>query len=193
MDCRDARDMADAFLAAELLGNASDQILRHLETCRFCRDDLGARRALRDGMRRACHRARELAPARLPRLCGPRSRTPARRRSPQPALSGCGCWPQRCSWRSLLPDVSRRDDGLRGCAAAVGDHRNCALERRLKEASIPLEKRARYGGDVSNPVPPDEVTTMAGTARIIRRHVRLRGPAIRACRAQYRGTLVSLF
>ena len=62
MECRDVRDMADAFLAEELLGNTSHQILRHLETCRGCRDDLDARRALRDRVRSAFYHARELAP-----------------------------------------------------------------------------------------------------------------------------------
>jgi len=106
MECRDVRDMADAFLAEELVGDSSDRMLRHLETCRFCRDDLGARRALRDGMRRAFHHARELAPtpAFLTRV-GPRSAThPARR----PLAAACafpagGCWPRRCCWRSLPP------------------------------------------------------------------------------------------
>jgi anti-sigma factor RsiW len=52
--------MADSFLAEELLTETNHEILRHLETCPACRADLAARRALREGLRRAFHHSSDL-------------------------------------------------------------------------------------------------------------------------------------
>ena len=60
MECRDVRELADSFLGEELLTETNHEILRHLETCPVCRADLDARRALRDGVRRAFHDAADL-------------------------------------------------------------------------------------------------------------------------------------
>lgn len=202
MDCRDVRDMADAFLAEELLGNASDQILRHLETCRFCRDDLGARRALRDGMRRAFHRARELAPTPefLVLVRATLGNAPARPRAPR-GVRFPGWWMLAAATflLALASGITYRGVTMAGALAraAVGDHRNCALERRLRETAIPLEEAARrYGGAtyrILEKLPPDDVTTTAGTARIVRRHACVyEGRRFAHVVLEYRGTLVSL-
>jgi len=63
MECRDIREIADSFLAEELLTETNHEILRHLETCRACRADLAARRALREGIRRAFKNASDLNPS----------------------------------------------------------------------------------------------------------------------------------
>ena len=63
MECRDVRELADSFLGEELLTETNHEILRHLETCPVCSADLDARRALRDGVRRAFHRAADLEPS----------------------------------------------------------------------------------------------------------------------------------
>ncbi|PYR53365.1 MAG: hypothetical protein DMF95_04410 [Acidobacteria bacterium] len=60
MECRDVREMADSFLGEELLTETNHEILRHLDTCPVCRADLAGRRALREGVQRAFHRAPEL-------------------------------------------------------------------------------------------------------------------------------------
>jgi anti-sigma factor RsiW len=60
MECRDVREMADSFLAEELLTETNHEILRHLETCPVCREDIAARRALRAAVKRAFHNARDL-------------------------------------------------------------------------------------------------------------------------------------
>src|SRR5258705_9269925 len=62
MGCRDVREMADSYLAEELLTETNHEILRHLETCRACRADLAVRRSLREGVRRAFQRSPELEP-----------------------------------------------------------------------------------------------------------------------------------
>ena len=201
MECRDVRDMADAFLAEELVGDSSDRMLRHLETCRFCRDDLGARRALRDGMRRAFHHARELAPTpafltRVRATLGDAPRqAPARR-----GLRFPGWWMLAATvLLALASALAYRGVTMAGALAraAVGDHRNCALERRLRETSIPLEEAAqRYGGAtyrILEKLPPDDVATTAGTARIVRRHACIyEGRRFAHVVLEYRGTLVSL-
>src|SRR5204862_6237408 len=53
MDCRDVRDLADSFLADELLTETNHEMLRHLAGCQSCRSELAERRSLRDGVRRA--------------------------------------------------------------------------------------------------------------------------------------------
>src|SRR5260370_15691771 len=63
MECRDVRQLADSFLAEELLTETNHEILRHLETCPVCREELAARRALREGVRRAFQHASDLDPS----------------------------------------------------------------------------------------------------------------------------------
>src|SRR6476469_1093636 len=63
MECRDVPEMADSFLGEELLTETNHEILRHLDTCPVCRTDLAGRRALREGVRRAFHRAPDLGPS----------------------------------------------------------------------------------------------------------------------------------
>ena len=201
MECCDVRDMADAFLAEELVGDSSDRMLRHLETCRFCQDDLGARRALRDGMRRAFHRAPELAPT--PEFLTHVRATLADTLRQAPAARGLrfpGWWMLAATvFLALASALTYRGVTMAGALAraAVGDHRNCALERRLRETAIPLEEAARrYGGAtyrILEKLPPDDVSTTAGTARIVRRHACVyEGRRFAHVVLEYRGTLVSL-
>jgi len=42
MDCRDVRDLADSFLAEELLMETNLEMLQHLERCPSCRGELMA-------------------------------------------------------------------------------------------------------------------------------------------------------
>src|SRR6185437_7169429 len=63
MECRDVRELADSFLAEELLTETSHELLRHLDTCPVCRADLDARRTVREGVQRAFQRAPGLAPS----------------------------------------------------------------------------------------------------------------------------------
>lgn len=201
MQCRDVRDMADAFLAEELLGNTSHQILRHLETCRDCRDDLDTRRTLREGVRRAFHRARELAPTPeyLARVRATLVDTPRPTRLSRD-LRFPGWWMLAATvLLALASALAYRGVTMAGslARAAVGDHRNCALERRLRETSIPLDEATRrYGGAtyrILETLPPDDVTTAAGPARIIRRHACIyEGRRFAHVVFEYRGALVSL-
>ncbi|MDQ3491495.1 MAG: zf-HC2 domain-containing protein [Acidobacteriota bacterium] len=47
MNCKDFKDIADSYLSNELLVETNHDVLRHLESCPECRDDLAALRELR--------------------------------------------------------------------------------------------------------------------------------------------------
>lgn len=53
MQCRDFREISEAYLSDELLVETNLQVFRHMENCRNCRSDYAARRALRKKIRSA--------------------------------------------------------------------------------------------------------------------------------------------
>lgn len=57
MNCRDFREIADSYLSNELLVETNHEVLRHLENCTDCRQELSARRNLREKLREAVKRA----------------------------------------------------------------------------------------------------------------------------------------
>jgi len=70
---------------------------------------------------------------------------------------------------------SRNQVGAAGAVAraAVGDHRNCALQFRLTDKPISLDEAARRYGSiyrVLESMPPDDVITAAGPAHVLERH-----------------------
>jgi HAMP domain-containing protein len=201
MECRDVRDMADSFLSGELVAEASREILRHLSTCPMCRVNLDARQSLRDGVRRAFHGARDLQPA--PEFVS-RLRATLSQVDRQPRAHRGLRLPE--SWMlaaaallAVASALAYRGVVNSGAVArlAVGDHRNCALERRLAEKSIPLEEAALRYGDATyrifEKLPSDEIGTPAGSARIVRRHACVyEGRRFAHVILEYRGALVSL-
>src|SRR5580704_19067366 len=180
MECRDVGELADSFVAEELLTETNHEILRHLETCPGCREDLAARRALRAAVQRAFRSARDLGPsddftARLRTTLHDASRTvPASRRIKFQAwwtvaatvllVVALGLAYRGRDWIATTGALAR---------AAVGDHVNCALQFRLAEKPITLEDAAqRYDVvyRVLENLPPDNVTTVTGTAHVLERH-----------------------
>jgi anti-sigma factor RsiW len=203
MECRDVREMADSFLAEELLTETNHEILRHLETCPVCRADLTARRALREGLRRAFQHTSDLAPRPefLTRLRASlhhaAHQVPARR-----VIRFHGWWALAAT---LLLAVAlglayRGRDWITATAtlarAAVGDHRNCALQFSLAEQPISLEEAAqRYGAPyrVLEKLPPGDVMTAVGPAHVLERHACVYGGRRFAHIVfEYRGERVSL-
>lgn len=202
MDCRDVRELADSFLGEELLTETNHEILRHLERCPACRADLAARRAVRDGMRRAFAQAAQLEPSPeflaslRDRLRSAAIDPPARRRA------GMRAW-----WGLAAALVLAVTAGLayrgRGGAewaalsrAAAGDHRNCALQFRLAEKPITLDEAARRYGVVYRVVetlPPDDISTTAGPAHVLERHACIyMGRRFAHIVLEFRGARVSL-
>jgi hypothetical protein len=53
MNCRDFRDIADTYLSDELLVETNHDVLRHLENCGNCREELNLRRLTRTQLRSA--------------------------------------------------------------------------------------------------------------------------------------------
>jgi hypothetical protein len=47
MQCRDARELLDSFLAQELLVETNHELLRHVSGCPDCKSDLDTRARLR--------------------------------------------------------------------------------------------------------------------------------------------------
>jgi len=203
MECRDVRELADSFLGEELLTETNHEILRHLETCPACRADLASRRELRDRTRRAFQSARNLDPS-------PEFVTQLRTRLQDTAHQGPARRGFRIQgWWALAATVLlavtlglayRGRDWIAATSAlaraAVGDHRNCALQFRLAEKPISLDEAAqRYGAAyrVLESLPPDDVVTAVGPAHVLERHACVYGGRRFAHIVfDYRGARVSL-
>jgi len=203
MDCRDVRELADSFLAEELLTETNHEILRHLETCPGCGTDLAARRALREGVRRAFQHASDLdsRPEFLTQLRASLQNAahhvPARRgirfqgwwalAATVLLAAGLGLAYRGRDWMMATGALAR---------AAVGDHRNCALQFRLAEKPISLEDAAqRYGAAyrVLETLPPNDVMTAVGPAHVLERHACVYGGRrFGHIVFEYRGERVSL-
>jgi anti-sigma factor RsiW len=203
MECRDVREMADSFLAEELLTETNHEMLRHLETCPVCRADLAARRALREGVRRAFQRASDLEPR--PEFLTQLRASLQHAAHQVPARRGIrfrGWWALAATvlLAVALGLAYRGRDWITATGAltraAVGDHRNCALQFRLAEQPIPLEEAAhRYGPAyrVLEKLPPNDVMTAVGLAHVLERHACVYGGRRFAHIVfEYRGERVSL-
>ena len=203
MECRDVRERADSSLAEERLTEMDHELLQHLEGCPSCRDELAARRAMRDSLRRAFATAPNLAPrpefvaSLRTSLRHAAQDLPARRRF------GPGPW-WALAAALLLVAIALgvayrgRDWSAAGAMvhAAVGDHRDCALQFRLNEKPIPLADAARRYGvvyRVLETVPPDDIVTAAGPAHVVERHACVyRGRRFAHIVLAFRGAKVSM-
>ena len=151
MQCRELRDVADSYLAEELLVETNHEVLRHLDGCPACREEVSARRQLRATLKQAFVTAESLQPDAewVGRLsAGLRTRAlsrPARRFRPAQwwllaaglalaAVVGRAAWHRQGDDRRVA-DAFAHD--------AAGDHRDCALHFRLAQAPIPLEEAAQ--------------------------------------------------
>jgi hypothetical protein len=204
MQCRDVREMADSFLSEELLIETDHEMLRHLDLCPACSADVATRRALRASLRRAFLDVRDLDPspefvAQLrTRLRASALRNPARR------------VPMFLGWWALAATVfmvvslgvvfrghfsSVTTTGVLA-QEAVGDHRNCALRFQLTEKPISLEEAGQRFDTVYlalRDLPPSELLTAAGPARVLDRHSCVyAGRRFAHIVLQYRGAAVSL-
>jgi anti-sigma factor RsiW len=203
MECRDVREVADSFVAGELLPGTAREILHHLGTCRTCSDDLRTRQALRESIRQAFLGSRDLEaqPAFIARL---RTRLEAadRKSSPRRAIKFRGWWAMAAAALLIVASglAYRGRDWLTATSAlaraAVRDHRDCALERRLAGTSISLEQATARDGDATYGILaklPSDVETTLGVAHVLRRHVCIdAGRRFAHIIFEYRGQIVSL-
>ena len=202
MDCRDVRDLADSFLAEELMTETNHEMLRHLAGCQSCRSELAERRSIRDGLRRAfadaafLDRRPEFSATLHATLRQAALEVPARRRFRPRA------WWALAAALLLAATVGLVQRGRDWIAmgalarAAVGDHRDCALQFRLTEKPIPLEEAAtRYGlvYRVLEQLPPDHIRTPSGSAHVLERHACIyRGQRFAHIVFDFRGARVSM-
>jgi hypothetical protein len=178
MECREIRQLAEAFVSEQLLVETTQAVVAHLERCPSCRAEVDGLRRLRGTTRSAFERAADLAasPTFATALTARLRQEAARKHSPRSPrrmwltmaasvllLVGAGFGWSEWSTASLSALLH----------AAVGDHRFCALTFKLSEAPIPLEEAARrYGGMYAelDTVEPATATLSGGPLRILERH-----------------------
>jgi hypothetical protein len=174
MDCRDARELLDSFLAQELLVETNHELLRHLSGCVECKADLDARARLRTRLKEAFTRAADLQ---LRPEFVENATASLRAHALAPASSRR--WP--AMWAAaaavLLVAIGAmyalRSRPADLATLAAGDHQNCAVKFALAEKPISLQEAAeRYDSAYSTlrTSPPDVVQTAAGTLRVADRH-----------------------
>ena len=178
MECRDVRNLAEAFVADQVMVETAGAVVGHLERCPSCRAEIEGLRRLRTSVRAAFNAAPGLAPrpefvadisSRLRAEAGnsERSRVPSR------------------TWLALAASLvvvatglELRSLGISGFAsvvqAAVHDHRFCFLTYAQSDPPIPLEEAARRYDDPSDrllaDVEPSPTALSGGPVRILKRH-----------------------
>ena len=205
IQCRDARQRADSFVAGELSVEASHAVMRHLESCPACRADVDARRALREQLRGAFLADPTLAPrAEWAAELAARLQSSSVPRRPAAVV---GWWSGGLALAAtLLLGASVAiyfGAGWRGATAlaelarmAAGDHRNCAIKFALAERPIPLaDAAARYDAAYRafGSTPPDSFTARGGTVEVVDRHSCVyNGRRFAHVVMRYQGQVVSL-
>jgi anti-sigma factor RsiW len=174
MQCRDARELLDSFLAEELLVETNHELLRHLSGCPDCKADLESRSGLRSRLKQAFERRADfqVRPEFVDEVAS-RLRTAAL----MPARPWQVGWLTAAA-ASILLTGAVSAYFLRGrvpeiAAEAAGDHQNCAVKFALAERPISLEEAAsRYDPAYARlrNTPPDDVSTAAGTLHVADRH-----------------------
>jgi len=199
MDCRDVRELADSFLAGELLTETNHEILRHLDSCPPCRAGVAARRGWATAVRTAFDRSPDLQPR---REFAAELRSILHRAADRTGGGAkVGRWWALAATVLLAAAVAllyrvQATSALAVARAAVGDHRNCALQFRLAEKPIALDEAARRYGrpyDILQRLPPVDIVTAAGVAHVIERHACVyQGRRFAHVVLEYRGERVSL-
>jgi len=176
MECREVRQLAEAFVSDQLPVETTRAVVAHLDRCPACRAEIEGLRRLRAATRSAFVNAAGLAPRpAFATELGERLQSPGNSAAAPTArprwlaiaasiliLAGLG-W----GWREWTTHRSRL------LADAVGDHRFCALTFKLAEQPIPLEEAARrYGGIYARleQLQPSTSTLSGGPLQIVNRH-----------------------
>ena len=149
MQCRDVRELLDAYLGDQLLVETTNDVVRHLEMCPACRGELDGRRGLRVRLQSAFASAVDLAPT--PAFL---KGTDARLRAEAASLMTRRSWLR--SWGAAAAAIvtaisgglfarsaARRSRLSQLARNAAGDHQNCAIKFNLSERPISLEEAAR--------------------------------------------------
>ncbi|MEP7115990.1 MAG: hypothetical protein ABI880_00295 [Acidobacteriota bacterium] len=178
-ECREVRELADAYLSEQLLVETMHDIVRHLEGCLACRAEFDGRRRLRTGMKAAFERVPELQPraefqARL------RARLEAEAAATAVQVPPWRHWGALAASLLLVAGLGigtltwLSGSSLAALARlAVGDHENCALTFRLAQKPISLEQAAEvYDAAFRSLQTVEPVTTAlpGGPLEVVDRH-----------------------
>jgi hypothetical protein len=198
MECRDVRELADAFLTAQLLVETNHDVVRHLEICPACRAEIDGRRDLRDRLRAAIDRAADLRPrpefaAELVATLRPRGHLVSRRRLLQ-SWGALAAGVVLAAGGGVLVRESRARSRLTVLAqAAAGDHQHCAVRFSLAERPITLEDAARRYGAPYAALASLELDAIDPGLETVERHSCVYdGRRFGHVVLRYRGALVSL-
>ena len=199
MDCREVRQLAEAFVSEQLLVETTHAMVAHLDSCAPCRAEIAGLRRLRA----AAGSAFTTAPSLSPRpefldALNTRIRTEASR----PSSSRRRGWLVAAASVLIVAGlgVGWRGWSLANMSAvlhqAVGDHRYCALDFKLAERPITLQEAARRFGDVNRrlqSVEPSTSTLSSGPLRVLERHSCVfEGRRFAHIVLEYRGQAVSV-
>ena len=199
MDCREVRQLAEAFVSEQLLVETNHAIVAHLENCAPCRAEVAGLRRLRAAARSAFTTAPDLAPR--PEFIASLS-TRLRAEASRPWTAKWSGWLMMAASVLLVAGlgVVWRDWSFANLSAllhaAVGDHRYCALDFKLAERPITLEEAARRFGAVNRrlqDIQPSTTALSGGPLRILERHSCVfEGHRFAHIVLEYRGQAVSL-
>ena len=153
MQCSDFREIADSYLSDELLIETNHDVIRHLESCAECRAELAARRNLRQELQTKFNQSAELqVPDGFADSLRTRLKEEALHR-PRFAIPGVayvgiaaallvavGFGLLAVRWRVAQHELAAWASLTN---SATGDHRECALEHKLKATVITLGEAGR--------------------------------------------------
>lgn len=179
MQCGEIRELAEAYVSAEVPGEAARAVAEHLEGCPACQAEVEGLRRLRASLRSAWLASPDLSPR-----PGFATAVAARVRSEAARRRGAAPW--RRTWLVLAATLvllvgggfGVRGLGVRGFTAivqaAVNDHRFCLVAFELTERPIPLEQAAEVYDDPADrsleTVEPSPAVLSGGPVRIVERH-----------------------
>lgn len=175
MECREVRQLAEAFVSEQLLVETTHAIVAHLERCPACRADVAGLRRLKAAGQSAFANTPDLAPR--PEFLSLLTVRLQQARGKHPSA-----WTGWLAMAASLMLVAGLGFGVREWSmsnlstllhAAVGDHRFCALDFKLSERPITLEEAARRFDAVNRRlenIEPSTTTLSGGPLRILERH-----------------------
>ena len=155
MQCRDFREIADSFISDELLVETNHDVLRHLELCADCRDELSARRELRARLREAVKNDKQFQmreefaaelKAKLFESSSKRTRNIFVFQKPRVVFAVAASLILFALVIGIAIRQSNKSQGnLTELAThfVIGDHKNCAIQYNLEEEPISLEEASK--------------------------------------------------
>ena len=176
MECREVRQLAEAFISEQLLVETTHAIVAHLDRCPACRAEVDGLRRLRAATRSAFANMPELTPrpeflsVLTGRLQAESARQQPSRWKPWLALAASTLLVAGTGWAFREWSLTNLSTLL---YAAVGDHRFCALDFKLAEAPITLKEAARRFEAVNErlvSVEPSRSSLSGGPLRVLERH-----------------------